>query len=110
MRETVQPVKKVQLNYIYDIIYYFKKLFIDSREIYLVSPHVTKKLQSIDKSNKTWYNRSAREKAENEEKACTLEDAMYKFKREKQISFTDFNQPLGLQMNPDNRWIKKAAM
>ena len=39
-----------------------------------------------------------------------LEDAMYKFKREKQISFTDFNQPQGLQMNPDNRWVKKAAM
>ncbi len=35
---------------------------------------------------------------------------MYKFKREKQISFTDFNQSLGLQMNPDNRWVKKAAM
>lgn len=35
---------------------------------------------------------------------------MYKFKRETQISFTDFNQPLGLKMNPDNRWIKKAAM
>ncbi len=35
---------------------------------------------------------------------------MYKFKREKQISFTDFNQPLGLQMNPDNRWVKKAEM
>ena len=35
---------------------------------------------------------------------------MYKFKREKQISFTDFNQPLGFQMNPDNRWVKKAAM
>ena len=35
---------------------------------------------------------------------------MYKFKREKQISFTDFNQPQGLQMNPDNRWVKKAAM
>ncbi len=35
---------------------------------------------------------------------------MYKFKREKQISFTDFNQPLVLQMNPDNRWVNKAAM
>ena len=35
---------------------------------------------------------------------------MYKFKREKQISFTDFNQPQGMQMNPDNRWVKKAAM
>ena len=35
---------------------------------------------------------------------------MYKFKKEKQISFTDFNQPLGLKMNPDNRWVKKAEM
>ncbi len=35
---------------------------------------------------------------------------MYKFKREHQISFTDFNQPLGMQMNPDNRWVKKAEM
>ncbi len=35
---------------------------------------------------------------------------MYKFKKEKQISFTDFNQPHGLQMNPNNRWVKKAAM
>lgn len=43
-------------------------------------------------------------------KACTSEDAMYKFKREKQISFTDFNQPQGMQMNPNNRWVKKAEM
>ena len=35
---------------------------------------------------------------------------MYKFDREHQISFTDFNQPLGLKMNPNNRWIKKAAL
>ena len=35
---------------------------------------------------------------------------MYKFKSEKQISFTDFNQPQGMQMNPNNRWVKKAAM
>ena len=35
---------------------------------------------------------------------------MYKFKRAKQIAFTDFNQPQGLQMNPNNRWVKKAAM
>ena len=35
---------------------------------------------------------------------------MYKFKREKQISFTDFNQSQGMQMNPNNRWVKKAAM
>ena len=29
---------------------------------------------------------------------------------DRQISFTDFNQPQGLQMNPENRWIKKAEM
>ena len=34
---------------------------------------------------------------------------MYKFE-EKQLSFTDFNQPQGLQMNTENRWIKKAEM
>ena len=34
-------------------------------------------------------------------------DDMYKF-ASKQISFEDFNQPLGLKMNPENRWIKKA--
>lgn len=26
----------------------------------------------------------------------------------KQISFSDFGQPVGMEMNPDNRWIKKA--
>lgn len=45
----------------------------------------------------------------NDEKACTSEDVMYRFE-EKQLSFTDFNQPQGLQMNPENRWIKKAEM
>ena len=33
---------------------------------------------------------------------------MYKFKS-KQISFSDFGQPVGMEMNPDNRWINKAA-
>lgn len=33
---------------------------------------------------------------------------MYKKNRNKQLSFSDFNQPLGLQLNPENRWIKKA--
>lgn len=32
---------------------------------------------------------------------------MYKFKS-KQISFSDFGQPIGMEMDPDNRWIKKA--
>ena len=34
---------------------------------------------------------------------------MYKKNKNHQIAFTDFNQPLGLQMNPENRWVKKAA-
>ena len=25
------------------------------------------------------------------------------------MSFTDFNQPAGMQMDPENRWVKKAA-
>ena len=38
-----------------------------------------------------------------------MEDSMYKFHRNQQMSFTDFNQPAGMQMNPENRWVKKAA-
>ena len=34
---------------------------------------------------------------------------MYKFNRDRQMNLSDFNQPIGLQMNPDNRWVKKAA-
>jgi hypothetical protein len=34
---------------------------------------------------------------------------MYKI-ASKQIKFSDFNQPLGLTMNPNNRWIKKASI
>ena len=33
---------------------------------------------------------------------------MYKFDRNHQFSLKDFNQPVGLKMNPDNRWVKKA--
>jgi hypothetical protein len=33
---------------------------------------------------------------------------MYKKNRNKQLAFSNFNQPLGLQLNPENRWIKKA--
>lgn len=35
---------------------------------------------------------------------------MYKFNTNHQFGFSDFNQPLGLKMNPDNRWVKKAEM
>jgi IS5 family transposase len=33
---------------------------------------------------------------------------MYKFDKNHQFSLADFNQPMGLKMNPENRWIKKA--
>ena len=33
---------------------------------------------------------------------------MYKKNRNKQLAFSNFNQPLGLQLNPDNRWVRKA--
>lgn len=32
---------------------------------------------------------------------------MYKFK-DNQLSLTDFGQAVGLKLNPENRWIKKA--
>lgn len=42
-------------------------------------------------------------------KNLALEGAdMYIKNRKRQINFTDFNQPMGLHMNPENRWIKKA--
>lgn len=33
---------------------------------------------------------------------------MYKSQVNTQLSFEDFNQPIGLTMNPENRWIKEA--
>jgi len=35
---------------------------------------------------------------------------MYKSNRNRQLSLSDFNQPTGLKMNPENRWIKRAEM
>ena len=35
---------------------------------------------------------------------------MYKSNNKLQSSFLDFNQPMGLHMNPENRWIKMADM
>ena len=34
---------------------------------------------------------------------------MYKFDRDHQFKLSDFNQPIGLHMNPENRWVVKAA-
>lgn len=38
------------------------------------------------------------------------ENPMYKKNQNRQITLKDFNQPLGLKLNPENKWIKKAAM
>ena len=35
---------------------------------------------------------------------------MYKKDRHRQFSLSDFNQPIGLKMNPENRWVKKAEL
>ena len=35
---------------------------------------------------------------------------MYKYNRNSQITFSDFNQPLGMKMTANNRWVKKAEM
>lgn len=35
---------------------------------------------------------------------------MYKPQLNTQLAFEDFDQPMGLSMNPENRWIKKAAI
>ena len=37
------------------------------------------------------------------------ERIMYKKNLNKQLAFSNFNQPLRLQLNPDNRWVRKAA-
>lgn len=56
---------------------------------------------------------SARENAEISKKPCTYvfmgDTKMYKFSS-KQISLTDFNTPVGMKLNPDNRWVKKAEL
>ena len=35
---------------------------------------------------------------------------MYKKNTFRQFGLSDFNQPIGLKMNPENRWIKKAEL
>lgn len=35
---------------------------------------------------------------------------MYKKNRNKQFKLTDFNQPMGLMLDPENKWIKKGEM
>jgi len=38
-----------------------------------------------------------------------LGDDMYKFS-DNQLKFSDFGQPVGMKMNPGNRWVKKAEL
>ena len=55
---------------------------------------------------------SARVNAEIGKKSCAFvlgAVKMYKY-RSKQISLTDFNTPVGMKLNPDNRCVKKAAL
>ena len=56
---------------------------------------------------------SARGNAEIGKNPCTFvfmgAVKMYKY-RSKQISLTDFNTPVGMKLNPDNRWVKKAEL
>lgn len=59
-----------------------------------------------------WYNK-CKGKCRNRQKPlhfCFMGAVkMYKY-RSKQISLTDFNTPVGMKLNPDNRWVKKAEM
>lgn len=32
---------------------------------------------------------------------------MYKFNKNHQFGLVDFNQPMGMKMNPENRWVKR---
>ena len=56
---------------------------------------------------------SARGNAEIGKNPCTFifmgAVKIYKY-RSKQISFTDFNTPVGMKLNPDNCWVKKAEL
>lgn len=34
---------------------------------------------------------------------------MYKIQKNVQLTFEDFDQPMALSLNPNNRWIKKQS-
>lgn len=40
-------------------------------------------------------------------KLAHKEKPMYKFNRNAQITFSDFDQPMRIKMNANNRWVKK---
>jgi hypothetical protein len=63
-------------------------------------------LYGIDIFVKLWII-SARKMGEIWENPCRLENRVYKY-QSPQTSIADFNMPLGLTLDPDNRWVKKA--
>ena len=67
---------------------------------YLVSPRQPQKVETQTKTGK-------RGQAKSWKKLAFQEELMYKFDRNSQISFIDFNQPLRMKMNANNRWVKK---
>jgi len=42
--------------------------------------------------------------------ALPKENPVYKLERLRQLGLADFNQPVGLKMNLENRWVKKADL
>ena len=46
----------------------------------------------------------------NQNLALRRRESVYKKERLRQLGLADFNQPVGLKMNPENRWVKKASI
>lgn len=58
-----------------------------------------------------WYNRGTGKLLKAfKNRALRRRESMYKKDRYHQLGLADFNQPIGLKMNPENRWVKKAAV
>ena len=55
-----------------------------------------------------WYNK-CKENSEKRAKSLHFGENMYKYKSG-QMSLMDFGQPMGMQLNENNRWVKKAAL
>jgi hypothetical protein len=43
------------------------------------------------------------------QKPCTQVTKMYKIPS-KQLTFEDFDQPVGMKLDPKNRWVKKQSL
>ena len=62
--------------------------------------------ESSHKTIKKWWN-GCKKKAPTLQITCMGAIGLYKF-GDNQISFSDFGQPVGKKMNPNNRWVRKA--